>query len=125
MPIVLITRLVLLFLFKNSTMITQIKKGNKIQNPKGKVTLVVASYNKPDGTVDNIEHWYAILVEVNVQGTPAPPPFPPPPPRNNVNVEYDIGGGWNQFTGSPSSNPGIFNQTVNVPNGDTLFVRVS
>jgi len=75
---------------------------------------------------DNIQHWYAILVEVNVQGTPAPPPFPPPPPRNNVNVEYKLGsGGWNQFTGSPSSNPGIFNATLNVPNGDTLFVRVS
>jgi len=75
---------------------------------------------------DNIQHWYAILVEVNVQGTPAPPPFPPPPPRNNVNVEYKLGsGGWNQFTGSPSSNPGIFNATLNVPNGQTLFVRVS
>jgi len=74
---------------------------------------------------DNIQHWYAILVEVNVQGTPAPPPFPPPPPRNDVNVEYNIGGGWNQFTGSPSSNPGIFNATLNVPNGQTLFVRVS
>ena len=74
---------------------------------------------------DNIEHWYAILVQVDVQGTPVPPPFPPPPPRNDVNVEYDIGGGWNSFPFSPSSNPGIFSETLNVPNGQTLFVRVS
>ena len=74
---------------------------------------------------DNIQHWYAILVQVDVQGTPVPPPFPPPPPRNDVNVEYDIGGGWNSFPFSPSSNPGIFSETLNVPNGQTLFVRVS
>ena len=100
--------------------------GNTGPNPATSPQ-TIANFGGIPGTIgDNIENWYAILVSVNVQGTPAPPPFPPPPPRNNVNVEYQLGsGGWNQFPSSPSSNPGIFNQTVNVPNGDTLFVRVS
>ncbi len=35
-------------------------KGKSITNPKGKVSLIVTSYNKPDGTVDNVIHWYSI-----------------------------------------------------------------
>ncbi|MDP3313100.1 HYR domain-containing protein [Lutibacter sp.] len=35
-------------------------KGKSITNPKGKVSLTVASYNKPDGTVDNKLHFYLI-----------------------------------------------------------------
>ena len=85
----------------------------------------IANFGGVPGTIgDNIQHWYAILVEVNVQGMP--PPSPPNPPSNNVNVEYKLGGGaWNQFPFSPSSNGGIFSKTLNVPNGQTLFVRVS
>jgi hypothetical protein len=54
-----------------------------------------------------------------------PPPSPPNPPSNDVNVEYDIGGGWVQFFGSPLNMGGIFSETLNVPNGQTIFVRVS
>jgi len=35
-------------------------KGKSITNPKGKVTLTVQSYNRPDGTIDNVIHWYSI-----------------------------------------------------------------
>jgi hypothetical protein len=35
-------------------------KGKNVQNPKGKVTLVVISNNKPDGAIDNIPHYYVI-----------------------------------------------------------------
>ena len=35
-------------------------KGKSASNPKGKVSLLVSSYNKPDGTVDNHLHWYSI-----------------------------------------------------------------
>jgi hypothetical protein len=72
---------------------------------------------------DNIQHWYAILVTVTVNGMP--PPSPPNPPSNNVNIEYNIGGGYQQFPGSPSPNGGAFSESLNVPNGQTLFVRVS
>jgi hypothetical protein len=86
--------------------------------------LTIANFAGTPATIgNNIEHWYAILVQVNVQGMP--PPSPPNPPSNDVNVEYDIGGGWVQFFGSPSSMGGIFSETLNVPNGQTLFVRVS
>ena len=35
-------------------------KGKSATNPKGKVNLIVASRNKPDGTIDNRLHWYTI-----------------------------------------------------------------
>jgi len=35
-------------------------KGKSVSNPKGKVSLLVASHNKPDGTVDKRVHWYSI-----------------------------------------------------------------
>ncbi|MEL1241822.1 HYR domain-containing protein, partial [Flavobacterium flavipallidum] len=35
-------------------------KGKSVSNPKGKVSLCVSSYNKPDGTIDNVPHWYLI-----------------------------------------------------------------
>ena len=35
-------------------------KGKSISNPKGKVSLCVSSFNKPDGSVDNVRHWYLI-----------------------------------------------------------------
>ena len=35
-------------------------KGKSATNPKGKVNLLVASRNKPDGTIDNKLHWYSI-----------------------------------------------------------------
>jgi hypothetical protein len=86
--------------------------------------LTIANFAGTPATIgDNIEHWYAVLISVNVVGMP--PPSPPFPPSNNVNVEYDIGGGWVQFGGSPSNMGGVFNETLNVPNGQTLFVRVS
>ncbi len=37
-----------------------VQKGKNIQNPKGKVTLKVKSYNKPDGSVDTQLHYYLI-----------------------------------------------------------------
>jgi hypothetical protein len=37
-----------------------VMKGKSITNPKGKVTLIVTSYNKPDGTIDNTLHCYSI-----------------------------------------------------------------
>jgi hypothetical protein len=84
----------------------------------------IANFAGSPATIgDSIQHWYAILVQVNVQGMP--PPSPPNPPSNDVNVEYDIGGGWVQFFGSPSNMGGIFSETLNVPNGQTIFVRVS
>ncbi len=35
-------------------------KGTVVSNPKGKVTLNVTSFNKPDGTIDNVAHYYTI-----------------------------------------------------------------
>jgi|688.fasta_scaffold353643_3 hypothetical protein len=86
--------------------------------------LTIANFAGTPATIgNNIEHWYAVLISVNVVGMQ--PPSPPNPPSNDVNVEYDIGGGWVQFFGSPSNAGGFFNETLNVPNGQTLFVRVS
>jgi hypothetical protein len=99
--------------------------GNTGPNPATSPQ-TIANFGGTPGTIgDNIQHWYAILVTVTVNGMP--PPSPPNPPSNFVNVEYKLGGGptWTQFFGSPSPNGGNFNATLNVPNGDTLFVRVS
>jgi hypothetical protein len=45
-------------------------KGKSAANPKGKVSLLIGSYNKPDGTVDRQLHWYSIksnaIVSLNI-----------------------------------------------------------
>lgn len=98
--------------------------GNSGPNPATSPYTIANFGGSPATIGDNIQHWYAILVQVDVQGNP--PPSPPNPPSNDVNVEYKLGAGaWNQFFGSPSPNGGIFNETLNIPNGDTMFIRIS
>lgn len=95
--------------------------SNPAPNPQ-----TIASFGGVPGTIgDNIEHWYSVDITVSVFGNQ--PPSPPFPPSNPVNVEYKIGGGaWTQFPGSPSNFSGNFSQSgLNVPNGNTLFIRVS
>jgi hypothetical protein len=93
---------------------------NPAPNPQ-----TIASFAGTPGTIgDNIEHWYSVDINVTVFGNQ--PPSPPFPPSNAVNVEYNIGSGWVQFPGSPSNFGGGFSKpNLHVPNGQTLFVRVS
>ena len=105
--------------------VTNLYAGSSI-GPNGvTIPLTIANFAGTPATIgDNIEHWYAVLISVDVVGMQ--PPSPPFPASNDVNVEYKLGAGaWNHFIGSPSNSGGIFNETLNVPNGDTLFVRVS
>jgi hypothetical protein len=73
------------------------------------------------GTVGaSIPHWYQLNLQVSLNA--GAPPFSPA-----VNVEYDTGGGFTHFPGSPTIFPGLL--TVgpinNVANGGTLEIRVS
>lgn len=70
----------------------------------------------------NIPHWYE--VDIGVGLNPVNPP--PPPPLPNVNIEYDNGGGWVAFPGSPFNTPGGYTSgNISMPaNGNTLYVRV-
>jgi len=67
----------------------------------------------------SIPHWYQLDITVNLNA--GPPPFTP------VNVEYDTGGGFTAFPGSPTMFPGPLSTGAinNVANGGTVYVRVS
>jgi len=68
----------------------------------------------------SIPHWYQIDLQVNLNaGTP---PFTPA-----VNVDYDTGGGFTAFPGSPTTFPGLLTTGPinNVANGGTVYIRVS
>lgn len=68
----------------------------------------------------NIPHWYQITLQVTLNS--GPPPFSPA-----VNVDYDTGGGWTAFPGSPTTFPGPLTVSGinNVANGGTVYIRVS
>jgi hypothetical protein len=68
----------------------------------------------------SIPHWYQIDLQVNLNA--GAPPFSP-----DVNVDYDTGGGWTAFIGSPTFNPGLLTTGPinNVANGGTVYIRVS
>ena len=68
----------------------------------------------------SIPHWYQIDLQVNLNA--GAPPFSPA-----VNVDYDTGGGWTAFIGSPTFNPGLLTTGPinNVANGGTVYIRVS
>ena len=73
------------------------------------------------GTVGgNIPHWYQLDITVTLNA--GAPPFSPA-----VNVEYDTGGGFTAFPGSPTTFPGPLSTGAinNVVNGGTVYVRVS
>jgi hypothetical protein len=74
-------------------------------------------YGTQGGT---IPHWYQITLQVNLNS--GPPPFSPA-----VNVDYDTGGGWTAFPGSPTTFPGPLTVSGinNVANGGTVYIRVS
>jgi hypothetical protein len=68
----------------------------------------------------SIPHWYQITLQVNLN--PGAPPFSPA-----VNVDYDTGGGFTAFPGSPTTFPGPLTVSGinNVANGGTVYIRVS
>jgi hypothetical protein len=68
----------------------------------------------------SIPHWYQITLQVTLNS--GPPPFSPA-----VNVDYDTGGGWTAFPGSPTIFPGPLTVSGinNVANGGTVYIRVS
>lgn len=83
----------------------------------------VQFFTIPYGTQGgNIPHWYQVDIQVGLN--PVIPP--PPPPFANVNIEYDNGGGWTAFPGSPFNNAGSYTSgSISTPtNGNTLYVRV-
>jgi len=68
----------------------------------------------------SIPHWYQLDITVNLNA--GAPPFSPA-----VNVDYDTGGGFTAFPGSPTTfavplSTGAIN---NVANGGTVYIRVS
>ena len=68
----------------------------------------------------SIPHWYQIDLQVNLNA--GAPPFSPA-----VNVDYDTGGGWTAFIGSPTifAGPLTTGPINNVANGGTVYIRVS
>lgn len=68
----------------------------------------------------SIPHWYQLDLTVNLNA--GAPPFSPA-----VNVQYDTGGGFTHFPGSPTTMPGLFSSGAisNVANGGTVYIRVS
>ena len=68
----------------------------------------------------SIPHWYQLDLSVNLNT--GAPPFSPA-----VNVEYDTGGGFTHFPGSPTTMPALFSTGAinNVANGGTVYIRVS
>jgi hypothetical protein len=68
----------------------------------------------------SIPHWYQIDLQVNLNT--GAPPFSPA-----VNVDYDTGGGFTAFPGSPTTMPGLLTtgSINNVANGGTVYIRVS
>jgi hypothetical protein len=69
----------------------------------------------------SIPHWYELDLTVNLNFGGGTPPFPA------VNIDYDTGGGWTAFGGSPTTNPGPYSTgpITNVANGGTVYIRVS
>jgi hypothetical protein len=73
------------------------------------------------GTVGaSMPHWYQL--NLTVQLNTGAPPFSPA-----VNVQYNTGGGFTHFLGSPTTMPGQLTAGPinNVANGGTLEIRVS
>lgn len=68
----------------------------------------------------SIPHWYQLDLSVNLNA--GAPPFSPA-----VNVEYDTGGGFTHFPGSPTTMPALFSTGAinNVANGGIVYIRVS
>ena len=69
----------------------------------------------------SIPHWYELDLTVNLNFGGGTPPFPA------VNIDYDTGGGFTAFPGSPTTNPGLYSTgaITNVANGGTVYIRVS
>jgi len=68
----------------------------------------------------SIPHWYQLDLSVNLNA--GAPPFTPA-----VNVEYDTGGGFTHFPGSPTTMAALLSTGAinNVANGGTVYIRVS
>ena len=68
----------------------------------------------------SIPHWYQLDLSVNLNA--GAPPFSPA-----VNVEYDTGGGFTHFPGSPTTMAALLSTGAinNVANGGTVYIRVS
>lgn len=68
----------------------------------------------------NMPHWYQLNLSVTLNA--GAPPFSPA-----VSVEYDTGGGFTHFPGSPTTMPGPLNvgPINNAANGVTVYIRVS
>jgi len=70
----------------------------------------------------SIPHWYELSLTVGLNFGGGAPPFPA------VNVDYDTGGGFVAFPGSPALGPGpplTTGPITNVANGGTVYIRVS
>lgn len=68
----------------------------------------------------SIPHWYQLDLAVNLNT--GAPPFSPA-----VNVEYDTGGGFTHFPGSPTTTSALLSTGAinNVANGGIVYIRVS
>ena len=68
----------------------------------------------------SMPHWYQINLSVSLNA--GAPPFSPA-----VNVQYDTGGGFTHFPGSPTIFPGqlTVGPINNAANGGTVYIRVS
>ena len=69
----------------------------------------------------SIPHWYQLSLTVGLNFGGGAPPYPA------VNVDYDTGGGFTAFPGSPTTMPGLLTTGPinNVANGGTVYIRVS
>lgn len=104
---------------------TNLSSGSNIGSNPQTSPVQIANFGGTPGTIgDNIQHWYSTDITVSVFGNQ--PPSPPFPPSNDVNVEYDIGGGWTPFPGSPYNMGGNYSVSqLQIPNGQILYVRVN
>jgi len=91
--------------------------SNSGPNAYNQLQFLGLGYGTQGGT---IPHWYQLDLSVNLNA--GAPPFSPA-----VNVEYDTGGGFTHFPGSPTTMPALFSTGAinNVTNGGTVYIRVS
>lgn len=91
--------------------------SNSGPNAYNQLQFLGLGYGTQGGT---IPHWYQLDLSVNLNV--GAPPYSPA-----VNVEYDTGGGFTHFPGSPTTIPALLSTGAinNVANGGTVYIRVS